>query len=193
MKRENKIFDLLNITNKIVGWMSARELNWLYDTAHSMNNNSIIVELGCWLGKSTAAICLGAKTENIYVVDIWCGCGLKFNKDEEAGANGLWQFISNMKDRVNFVPFIIFGDSSISANKFKSNSIDFLFIDANHLYNSVINDIKSWYDKIKVGGIISGHDYFNKDVGRAVRDCFPIKQVQHAINHIDSIWWIIKD
>ena len=42
---------------------------------------------------------------------------------------------------------------------FKDESLDFIYIDANHTYESAKEDIQLWYPKIKVGGMISGHDY----------------------------------
>lgn len=42
---------------------------------------------------------------------------------------------------------------------FKDNSLDFVYIDANHDFPNFINDIHGWKKKVKVGGIVSGHDY----------------------------------
>ena len=53
------------------------------------------------------------------------------------------------------------GTSWEMANNFEDESVDFVFIDAGHEYDSVVKDITSWLPKIKKGGIISGHDYFN--------------------------------
>ncbi len=50
--------------------------------------------------------------------------------------------------------------SSAEASKdFKDESLDMVYIDANHRLEFVINDISIWLPKIKSGGIISGHDY----------------------------------
>jgi hypothetical protein len=42
---------------------------------------------------------------------------------------------------------------------FKPNSIDFVYIDGNHLFRHVADDIYEWSIRIRPGGIISGHDY----------------------------------
>lgn len=44
-------------------------------------------------------------------------------------------------------------------NKFINNSLDFVYIDARHDYNGVMEDIVNWYPKVKVGGLVCGHDY----------------------------------
>ena len=50
--------------------------------------------------------------------------------------------------------------SSMEASKdFLDESLDFVFIDANHHYEYVVEDIAQWSKKIRKGGIVSGHDY----------------------------------
>lgn len=42
---------------------------------------------------------------------------------------------------------------------FEDNSLDFVYIDANHDFLHVTEDIQYWLRKVKPGGILSGHDY----------------------------------
>lgn len=46
-----------------------------------------------------------------------------------------------------------------AVNNFLDSSLDFVYIDANHNFQNIANDIVEWSKKVKVGGIISGHDY----------------------------------
>lgn len=39
------------------------------------------------------------------------------------------------------------------------NDLDFVYIDGDHNYEAVAEDIKLWEPKIRLGGIIAGHDY----------------------------------
>jgi predicted O-methyltransferase YrrM len=57
---------------------------------------------------------------------------------------------------------------------FEDESIDFLFIDADHSFEAVKKDLKLWYPKVKTGGIIAGHDYMWVDgrVAMAVNQFF---------------------
>lgn len=43
--------------------------------------------------------------------------------------------------------------------EFEDNSLDFVYIDANHDFVNFTNDIHNWVKKVKIGGIIAGHDY----------------------------------
>jgi hypothetical protein len=38
-------------------------------------------------------------------------------------------------------------------------SLDFVYIDARHDYDSVLEDLEAWFPKVRPGGIIAGHDY----------------------------------
>lgn len=42
---------------------------------------------------------------------------------------------------------------------FEDNSLDFVYIDANHDFLNFTMDLHHWVKKVKPGGIISGHDY----------------------------------
>ena len=39
------------------------------------------------------------------------------------------------------------------------NDLDFVYIDGNHSYEYVKKDIENYYDKLKPGGLLAGHDF----------------------------------
>lgn len=43
---------------------------------------------------------------------------------------------------------------------FEDESLDFVYIDANHEFRYIAEDLAEWTKKVKKGGIVSGHDYF---------------------------------
>lgn len=51
---------------------------------------------------------------------------------------------------------------------FEDNSLDFVYIDANHKFASVVEDIHYWQKKIRPGGIICGHDFFKQSSAEKV-------------------------
>lgn len=55
--------------------------------------------------------------------------------------------------------------SEAACLQFEDGQLDFVYIDAHHQYEAVKTDIERWYPKVKVGGILAGHDYFNADHG----------------------------
>jgi len=50
-------------------------------------------------------------------------------------------------------------DSALASNEFPDAYFDFVFIDANHTYESVLADIQGWKPKVKPGGWLAGHDH----------------------------------
>jgi hypothetical protein len=50
-------------------------------------------------------------------------------------------------------------ESVLAARRFADNSLDFVFLDANHSFTGVSADIVAWWPKIKPGGWLCGHDY----------------------------------
>jgi hypothetical protein len=52
-------------------------------------------------------------------------------------------------------------DSVEAAEKVEARSLDFVYIDAAHDYESVRRDIEAWAGRVRPGGILSGHDYWD--------------------------------
>jgi predicted O-methyltransferase YrrM len=78
-------------------------------------------------------------------------------------------------------------DSSIkAAEKIKDRRLDFVFIDANHSYKSVKQDIEAWLPKVRIGGLLTGHDFTPQFEGlqRAVEERFGDK-----FSVLGDIWY----
>lgn len=73
-------------------------------------------------------------------------------------------------------------------NEIEDNSLDFCYIDANHDFDSVIIDIIGWSKKVKVNGIVSGHDYFHQK-GFGVIEAIDAYTKAHNI----SQWYVTND
>lgn len=53
-------------------------------------------------------------------------------------------------------------ETSFEANsQFDDESLDFVYIDANHDFDYVMIDIILWAQKVRSGGIVAGHDYYH--------------------------------
>lgn len=82
---------------------------------------------------------------------------------------------------------------SVEAANYIYSGLDFVYIDGNHTYEDVSQEIKLYYPKIKKGGIIGGHDYDGGHLGvcRAVNEF--IKREKLALQGGDRDWWTIKE
>ena len=177
----------------------------LYDTAISnCKNNSTFVEIGSWLGKSTNYLVNKVKESNknieVFSVDSFKGSSSDITEQSVVEAfNGdvYYEFMENgiISDNSDYIN-IIKDDSIVASNQFQNNTIDFLMIDSDKSYDSVNDNLKNWYHKVKPNGIISGYGYtLNDNVKRAVNDyfynqvnqtsrCFTRKKPKIQIKHL---------
>jgi len=80
-------------------------------------------------------------------------------------------------------------ESSVEAAKsFLALSIDLVFIDADHRYESCLQDMQSWWPKTRC--VLSGHDFIG-DVEKAVEDFCEKMNVVYECGE-PKMWWIIK-
>lgn len=70
------------------------------------------------------------------------------------------------------------------------NNLDFVYIDGDHSYEMVKQDIVNYYPKVRVGGVIGGHDFFKSDVKKAVIEW--AKKHNHKLVTTVADWWFIK-
>lgn len=121
------------------------------------------VEIGVFKGEFSKNI-LTNWDGILYMVDVWRGLGEEYedSSNHHQHIDAYQQTMNNIKgfeDR----GIMIRAASKIAADIFEDESLDFIFIDANHAYDFVTEDINSWFPKLKKGGIFSGHDYINMD------------------------------
>jgi hypothetical protein len=64
-------------------------------------------------------------------------------------------------------------DTSRASHIFDDNSVDFIFIDADHSYDGFKRDVLSWWNKCKIGGLFAGHDADWPGVRQAIDELFP--------------------
>lgn len=91
--------------------------------------------------------------------------------------------------------------SIVAAKWHFDGELDFVYIDAKHDYRSVWADLAAWYPKVKVGGIIAGHDYKNSfvrrnlvEVKRAVDFWALMSSEKIQVTTDDNLpsWWCVK-
>jgi hypothetical protein len=74
-------------------------------------------------------------------------------------------------------------------------SADFVYIDALHDHASALEDVSHWFDRVRPGGVIAGHDYVDGEfpegsfgVRRAVDGFFGERGVQVRATALDPPW-----
>jgi hypothetical protein len=161
-------------------------------------NPAVFVEVGAWLGKSTAflasTIRASGKRIRLMVVDTWYGSDLEQTQKkliQQLGGDAFPTFRANMERAGVWQTVEPLQRPSVDAASTLANeSVDFVFLDAGHDYWSVAADILAWWPKIKPGGWLGGHDYGDwVGVTRAVDDLLgPIETIPEA-----SSWMTRKE
>jgi len=74
-------------------------------------------------------------------------------------------------------------------NDFPERSLDFVYIDGNHKYGHVAMDLMEWAGKVRKGGILAGHDYYDRLGSRQNRFVGPA--VDGFMKSYDVVNWYI--
>lgn len=160
------------------GWF---EFQRIYDDAlDAVEGHQVFVEVGCWHGRSTAYMAEEIKRRmapvEFYAVDTWKGSeenGLAELVRRHHGGDLFPRFLENMS-RVGVYDYVrpLRMTSTEGATRFANGSVDFVFLDADHEYESVRADIAAWRPKLRKGGTLAGHDIDRPGVRRAVEEAF---------------------
>lgn len=130
------------------------------------------VEVGVYGGQSAAF--LGVQLRIPKGLGVQC----KLDLVDEFKDFTVDQVRDNLKPIAPVLGMVLQCDSATGAECYENQSLDFVFIDADHRYEAVRRDIAAWLPKVKPGGIISGHDFcpdpfITDGVIRAVTEAFP--------------------
>lgn len=150
-------------------------------------------EVGVLEGAYSAKLCESNPELKLYSIDAWEFYPLKNNFRrawvypaiyEKAKAR-LSQFKNNQ---------IIRKWSMDAVKDFEDESLDFVFIDANHEFQHITNDIAEWSKKVKKGGIISGHDFGPSPKKDKKKTFCHVKEVVYAWTQGHGIhpWFILE-
>ena len=91
---------------------------------------------------------------HLILVDPWCA----YNRLSDEKAKGRYDRCVKRLEGRN-VEYII-RDSMGALEEIPDGSLDFVYIDGLHEFDAVITDIIGWIPKVKKGGIVAGHDYY---------------------------------
>jgi len=114
-------------------------------------------EIGVAGGSFSKTLCQKIPGLKLYCIDVW----EHILDDPYSPSERMMRKIRRViKVRLKGYNVVLIKDRSLGAvKKFKDESLDFVYIDANHTFDYVIQDIIQWSAKVKKGGIVSGHDY----------------------------------
>jgi predicted O-methyltransferase YrrM len=153
--------EILKINRKIMA-QTLSELNF-----------NLGVEVGTARGEHAKILCENNPNLKLYCVDAWQG----YKGYTDYTIDRLDYFYKEAQKTLgNYNCELIRKFSMDAVNDFEDNSLDFVYLDGAHDFKNVAMDIWEWIKKVKVGGILYGHDFkrsSNPRLQQHVKDVVP--------------------
>ena len=154
--------------------------------------NLVGVEIGVRDGLNAFSILKHCSIMKLFLIDPYSSYHEPGQVLDDASQKKYYPLACNrLKKFNNKIEFIIM-KSENAVDKIPDN-LDFVYIDGNHSYDFVRKDIELYYPKVKVGGVIGGHDWSDKDVAKSVLDFCDKYGLYELLNVRPPDWWIVKE
>ena len=119
-------------------------------------------ELGVLQG-AFSRLLLASSNATLHLVDLWAEVDIyqaRFGRENLAATReAVAAFGARAVFHVN--------TTSNASREFADASLDFVYLDATHTYADSARDLRDWWPKLKVGGLMAGDDYFTGFVPKA--------------------------
>jgi hypothetical protein len=159
------------------------------------------VEVGCGFGHFSKLLMGQWKGARHFMVDPWerqPDAVYRENTNHEADFERWYQQCQEVA--ANDPRIVLVRKYSVDAAKdFNNAELDFVYIDGNHAYGPVLEDMDAWWPKVKRGGIVGGHDFYNytvypyfNEVKSAVERWTTERSLDFTHTPACSSWWILK-
>jgi predicted O-methyltransferase YrrM len=159
-------------------------------------HNLIGVEVGVYKGENAKSILKTLNIDKLYLIDPYV-----YYDDYGDVAGGQKTFDKLLKKTIKTLQkyenkYILIKKTANDALPDIPNNLDFVYIDGNHKYEYVKQDIENYYPKLKSGGILAGHDIENGEIAehdgivKAVLDFAHKHKLQVKIKSPD--WLLVK-
>ena len=128
-----------------------------------------VIEIGSWCGRSTVHIAHAAYPQHVHCVDTWEGTPNEIS-GELAQTRDVWeQWSTNVDEltRGNVEPFRMGWRDYVQLD---DSPVRFCFIDAEHTYEEVYDNIESIRPLLVEGAVLCGDDMAHPPVYEAVKD-----------------------
>ena len=153
-------FDEIWESNDSMALIQREEGRAIFDIARELPKGSLMVELGCYEGKSTSILAAVADKNNLklYCVDPLISFP---NGGVPTTEHTLDVFRKNVLDVYKNIEWAGHKITSNQAAGIMNEPVDYIFIDADHSYSSCIQDCRNWMPKLKPGCLATFHDINN--------------------------------
>ena len=136
-----------------------------------LSGDLIVAEIGVQDGINAKSILRHSRIKHLYLVDSY---GDFINDKGRLVTTGYGDYsvhyarmfnnVEEYKDKVT----LISKASEFAASLFEDNFFDWIYIDAGHETAEALSDMNIWFSKVRLGGVVSGHDIGDPRVRLAV-------------------------
>jgi predicted O-methyltransferase YrrM len=150
--------DVSSLVDTVEGYLDKAQEQYLFDKVRALPDGAVILEIGCYRGKSTAAMafaCLGTR-KRIYSIDTFTGNDGVMGKAIDCFH--LWQGNLQRLGLDAYATPLRGLSQAVAGDHARYPSPDFVFIDASHEYLDVLEDFRLVYPHVRDGGWIAFHD-----------------------------------
>jgi len=126
-------------------------------------------EVGVYKGETSHMLLSRFPALNLYAVDCWEPSPFKLGRNQFSAMaqqqNRPEVFAAWEREARTNTAFagercqVLKGDFRKMAAKIPSQSLDFVFLDASHSYQDTMEQILWYLPKVRIGGLVTGHDY----------------------------------
>ena len=164
--------------HKIPGWFNYSEM---YDLAiEHMPKDGKILEIGCFLGKSTSYLLTnlcnaGREDVTVWALDTFKGSSEHTFINHWVGVDGSFkqQTAEHLKYFIGRNQCHLIesrSDDEKTIASFDDNFFDMIMVDGAHEYDAVKDDVNNWWPKLKDDGIMLLDDMYMESVRQAAHD-----------------------
>jgi hypothetical protein len=138
-----------------------------HDIGHRLARRGLLgtaVEVGSAHGTHAMELLDQWPGKRLFLVDPWTAQDptvYRERQEPESTYQGWFHQCLELGKKTDGRICVLRGYSTEVAPLFANRSLDFVYIDANHSFEEVTKDLEAWYPKVKLGGILGGHDYWN--------------------------------
>ena len=130
----------------------------------------IFVEIGTWTGQFAETLLNNTHCTRLFCVDPYKHFDDLSYPDyintqlQTGGDTYFYKTKSHLEEQFGSRVTLVRKSSMEAVNDFQESSLDFVYIDGNHEYSHVLEDILAWFPKIKSGGILAGDDIYSRNI-----------------------------
>ena len=165
----------------------------LQDFIQKLGQNITGVELGVWYGVNMGHLleeCTNIKM--LYGIDSYTPYQDWNRFIDQTVMNNAKANAQSIVDKFKDRSELLITTSKEASTRF--NDLDFIFIDGDHSFEVCYEDLNLWYDKVKSGGLFSGHDFSLPGVNKALHKFKKERNINLNFYVIpNDVWYWKKD